>query len=210
MIDVGSFIQHSSAAIVTGICLTIITKQYAELSIMQSIACGSMCTLSNFLPDIDSPSSKPITILRGILSTCITGYLLFILPYKDFTTYFLTAISSYLVLQYVLRYILGYISVHRGMFHSIPAIVIWGCIIYNVSEESGNTFQTSITISAASGYFFHLIVDELYAMIDISGGEFKPKKSAGTALKMISSSLLGTSICYTLLGLILWFTLNNT
>ena len=96
------------------------------------------------------------------------------------------------------------------MFHSIPAIMIWSCIVYNACYSSTELNRIYLTCSAAIGYLLHLIIDELYGLIDISGGVFYPKKSSGTALKFISTSFWGTILCYTILLCLLFFSLQQT
>jgi LexA-binding, inner membrane-associated putative hydrolase len=203
---VGSFAQHASIGIISGITISAISFQFSQLHIIDSIACGALCALSNFTPDLDSPHSKPASTIKDIISTCITSYIIYVLPHIEFSVYIVIAISSFFLLQYIFSFILSRITVHRGMFHSIPAILIWSCIIYNACYSSSELNKIYLTCSAAIGYLLHLITDELYGLIDISGGAFYPKKSSGTALKFISTSFWGTILCYTILICLLWFT----
>jgi membrane-bound metal-dependent hydrolase YbcI (DUF457 family) len=76
------------------------------------------------------------------------------------------------------------LTVHRGMFHSIPAAVLCGELVY---LSAAGTQEERLLKGAAltAGYLSHLILDEVCS-IDSTGRVFKPfrlKKSFGTALK---------------------------
>ena len=206
----GSFAQHASVGIMSGLTISAISFHFSQLHIIDSIACGAICTLSNFIPDIDSQQSKPARTIKDIISTCITSYIIYTLPRIDFSVFIVIALSTFFLLQYIFTFILSRITVHRGMFHSIPAIMIWSCIVYNACYSSTELYKIYLTCSAAIGYLLHLIIDELYGLIDISGGVFYPKKSSGTALKFISTSFWGTILCYTILLCLLFFSLQQT
>jgi len=49
----------------------------------------------------------------------------------------------------------------------------------------------------------HLVLDEMYS-VDFNGVRLKLKSSSGSAVKMFSDSVSGTTICYTLLGALLY------
>ena len=77
------------------------------------------------------------------------------------------------------------LTVHRGIFHSIPMGLVISLLILSL-----NTHNTDIiSIAFMGGFLSHLILDEAYSSITISGIIIKPKKSFGTALKWFSSSV---------------------
>jgi hypothetical protein len=85
------------------------------------------------------------------------------------------------------------------MFHSIPAVVICGEIVFLVFKHLPPTPRFVLTVSAALGYLSHLILDEVYSLVNFEGLLMKPKSSLGSALNLWSNSLLATGVTYLLL-----------
>ncbi len=141
-------------------------------------------TIGGLLPDIDSNESIPLKV--GFLMLSISS---------AFIVMFAKA-SHYSIIEMVIVWILTFfffqtfllgsfkkLTVHRGVFHSIPASFMFGFIFaiilyhgFNFNAMSSWFGGFFITI----GYITHLVLDELYS-IDLFGRRLK--KSFGTALK---------------------------
>ena len=82
------------------------------------------------------------------------------------------------------------ITVHRGMFHSIPAAVLSSLItlsILNIYIDSVD-LKLLFSISVGIGYLCHLVLDELNSAVNLGGMPFVPNKSLGSALKFVSKT----------------------
>src|SRR6516165_3124807 len=98
-----------------------------------ALVAAGLTTLGGLLPDLDSDSGVPVRELFGI-SAALVPFFLFRRVYSECgqsieqTLVILAAI--YLFIRYVLSFIFKRFTVHRGMFHSVPALLIAGLAAY--------------------------------------------------------------------------------
>ncbi len=169
------------------------------------IAAG-LTTLGGLLPDLDSDSGVPVRELFGV-SAAIAPILLFdrvkSLCQQSTEQTVVVLAATYLFVRYVLAYLFKTFTVHRGMFHSIPALLIAGLATYLIYP--GGDVQRRIFLSGAVmiGFLSHLILDEIYS-VDFMGARLRLNKYAGSALKLVSKSWPATVTTYLLLGLLAW------
>lgn len=158
-----------------------------------------------FLPDMDSDSGKPFNIIFSLLAV-VGGSLLFlhILHQPPLPWYYWIALPPLAALG--IRYGIGKIfqkyTVHRGIFHSIPAALI-ATLAAPLALRSFHLNVRdlfAIAVSVGLGYLSHLILDEVYAFVNFEGLKFKPKKSLGTALSFVEESKIVTLIAYAVLA----------
>ncbi|MBL7998826.1 MAG: metal-dependent hydrolase, partial [Candidatus Kapabacteria bacterium] len=165
---------------------------------------GVVCAVSALLPDVDSPTSKPTEFVLSITSALAPGLVIQNLP-ESFRTpsgIVVAVVVSYVAIRFLFRYVLKNICVHRGMFHSIPAALIWGGVLYVSFRSSPEMVRQLVAGSAIIGYIVHLAIDEMFSLVDINGGTFQAKSSSGTALKFFSSSSFANFVCYGLLAFV--------
>ncbi len=150
--------------------------------------------IGSFLPDVDSDSGRPVQLLfmtLALISTALTGnYLLFILEIE--IPYVLVGIFlSFIVVNPLLKRIFMKFSHHRGIFHSLAALVILVLTTNSLLLLQNIPLFDAVLVSVVIGigYLSHLILDELNSIVNLSGIPFIPKKSLGTALKISTTSL---------------------
>ena len=88
----------------------------------------------------------------------------------------------YLFIRFGLAALLRKYTVHRGMFHSLPAAIIFGEVAFLLASGSVE-LRIYKAGGVALGYLIHLLLDELYS-IEWSRGRLRLKKSFGTAMKL--------------------------
>ena len=97
------------------------------------------------------------------------------------------------------------LTVHRGIFHTIPMAILFALISNIISLEMfalSDVFSLIIGFFIFWGFIVHLILDEIYS-IDVAG--LKMKKSFGTALKIFDlKNKIGSLILYILIGGLLY------
>jgi membrane-bound metal-dependent hydrolase YbcI (DUF457 family) len=94
--------------------------------------------------------------------------------------------AVYLLVRFGFARFLKMYTVHRGMFHSIPAAIIFGELAFLLA--SGDLYMRFYKAGAVLiGYLSHLILDEIYS---VEWGRRGPrlKRSFGTALKVWGST----------------------
>ncbi|MFQ3593523.1 MAG: metal-dependent hydrolase [Gemmataceae bacterium] len=160
----------------------------------------TLTTVGGLLPDLDSDSSVPSRETFGILSALTAVLLVRPILQMDFTVEQTLglAILGYFVMRYAVSALFRYLTVHRGMFHSIPAALVSGLGIYLVYPSGDFRLKLYLAGGVTLGYLSHLILDEIYA-VDFNGLAIRTNQFAGTALKFGSASWLATLFTYALL-----------
>jgi membrane-bound metal-dependent hydrolase YbcI (DUF457 family) len=171
---------------------------------------AGLTAAGGMLPDLDSDSGRPIRELFALAGAVVPLLLLPRLQQMNMapegTLAFL--VGCYVFVRYGLSWALRRITVHRGMFHSIPAMLIAGLIVYLEYGTPNRDVRILLAGGVMLGFLSHLILDELYS-VDFNGVKPRLKSSAGSAIKFFSSSFLATAVCYTILGLLLVLALTD-
>jgi hypothetical protein len=111
----------------------------------------------------------------------------------------LVAVGIYLVIRFGAAWLFKHLTVHRGMFHSIPGMLIAAEIVFLVHDCPEPAGKWVLAGGVLLGFFSHLVLDELYS-VDISGLRVRLNKAAGSALKLASRSVPATLMAWLLLG----------
>jgi len=170
--------------------------------------------IGSFLPDVDSDSGLPFYLVYGTASIVATGYVaLYVLAHPPGEEwYWLVGVPAVALFffWFVLGGIIKHFTVHRGIFHSIPATIIAGLGTLLAARHFGLTENTSVLMGSgmALGYLTHLILDELHSAVDFEGIPFISKSSLGTALKVFSNSSYVNMATYVVLTSLLYLTLS--
>jgi hypothetical protein len=168
----------------------------------------ALTIVGGLTPDLDSASGIPVRELFGLASIVAP---IFLAP-RIREELGLTAdqqLAMILVLYFFVKYglcnIFKHFTVHRGMFHSIPAMLILGFLVFLATKHS--TAQSDMmvhrivfAIVAMIGFFGHLVLDEIYS-INLDGMAISVNQFSGTAVKFIGPSMPSNIFCYSLLGL---------
>jgi hypothetical protein len=186
---------------------------YGSLSLFEwgydwgpALIAAGLTTLGGLLPDLDSDSGVPVRELFGV-SAVVAPLLLFGRVWTacnqstEQTIVVLAVI--YLFIRYVLSQIFKRFTVHRGMFHSVPALLIAGLATYLAYPSDNVRLRTFLAGAVMLGFLSHLVLDELYS-VDFMGARLHLNKYAGSAVKFVSRSWPATLTAYVLLGLLAW------
>jgi hypothetical protein len=180
---------------------------------VQGILAGRLTAIGGILPDLDSESGRPVREMFGL--TAAVAPLIFIerilqwahLP-GDKETVMALFLAMYLGIKYGLAWMIGMFSVHRGMFHSVPALVIAAEIAYLGYPRTEVKIKALMAAAVAIGFFSHLLLDEIYS-VEWSGVRIKLKKSAGSAIKFFGEGMAGNAAAYALLLGLSFLTLHD-
>src|SRR5215470_13734025 len=93
---------------------------------------GGLTAIGGMLPDLDSDSGIPVRELFGL-----AGVLIPLLLFERIRRYGLTPeqlfvllAATYLLVRFGVSEVFKRITVHRGMYHSIPAMLIAGLAVF--------------------------------------------------------------------------------
>jgi membrane-bound metal-dependent hydrolase YbcI (DUF457 family) len=89
-------------------------------------------------------------------------------------------------------------TVHRGMWHSLPAAFIAALFVFLVSASENIHPRLFKTVAVFVGFMSHILLDELWS-VEFRRGKYVFKHSFGTALKFFGESRLANVATYLLL-----------
>ena len=113
----------------------------------------------------------------------------------------LAGAAIYLTIRFGLGSLLKRYTVHRGMFHSLPAAMIFGEVAFLICHSEDLTLRCYKAGAVVVGVLSHLVLDELWS-IHFQRGRFRLKKSFGTAVKVWGDCLWANFSTYAKLGLL--------
>jgi hypothetical protein len=167
---------------------------------------AGLTTLGGLLPDLDSDSGVPVRELFS-LAAAVTPLLLFDRIHGDSLEHKVVLLGAvYLIIRYVLSSLFKHLTVHRGMFHSIPALLISGLTTYLLYPNPDARLRLYLAGGVMLGFLSHLVLDELYS-VDFTGVRPRLNRYAGSALKLASPSWVATLNTYVVLcalGFLAW------
>jgi len=170
-----------------------------------------------FLPDLDSDTSVPLKILLiifSVLGSAVAGWIVF--NQEDSSWLRLGGMSAFsgLFIYYGIGGIFKKLTNHRGIFHSIPAVLLSAMLTLTLLNQIDLDLNIKMMVSlgVGLGYLCHLILDELNSTVNLGGIPFIPNKSIGTALKLYSKNWKISLGVYVITGWLLfqnWETIMN-
>jgi hypothetical protein len=179
------FKTHISGSTIVGVGVGAAGYSYG-ISLECCLLGGGLCSVSGILPDLDSDSGIPYRESVAFISAFIP--MLLITRFQslgwDRPTIVLAASLIYIGVRFGVADIFRRYTVHRGMWHSLPAAATVACLVFVISDHQNLLLRGFWSLCALSGFLTHLILDEIYS-VDFRG--VRLKKSFGTALKVWST-----------------------
>jgi hypothetical protein len=174
---------------------------YSGFEWIHASLAGALCGVSGMLPDLDSDSGKPVKELFGLAAVAMPLLLLHRLQNSGLTPEGIILLGGglYLSIRFGAAWLFKHFTVHRGMFHSIPAAVIAAEVVFlahHCQEPRGGLVLGG---GVLIGFLSHLLLDELYS-VDAHGLKIRLNKAAGSALKFASDSVPATVMTWLILG----------
>ena len=179
---------------------------------IQGALAGWLTALGGMLPDLDSQTGRPVREMFGLVAAIaplalVNRVIAWLgLDSGSIEMVMLLIVLMYLMIKYGGQMLIGAVAVHRGMFHSLPAMIIAAEITYLVYPHESARVKLLMGGGVAIGFFSHLLLDEMYS-VQWSGVRIKVKKSAGSAIKMFGKLFVPNVITYSLLLVLSWFVL---
>src|SRR3954462_24090 len=146
---------------------------------------GALCGFAGMLPDLDSDYGVPLREAMSFAAATIPVFLVnrFESLQLSRESMIIIAIVLYLFVRFGIGTMIRKFTVHRGMFHSIPAMLTFGGITYLLTGGFPTNERYMMAGGVMGGFFSHLLLDEIYA-VEFKTGRWRTKKSFGTAMKL--------------------------
>jgi hypothetical protein len=163
---------------------------------------GGLCGIAGMMPDLDSDSGIPARETIGFAAAIVPMLLFNRLQHLGLTMEQMILVGApiYLVIRFGVGAILKEFTVHRGMFHSIPAMFIAGLVTYLLSDSTTTTVRVLKAAAVSLGYLSHLVLDEIWS-VEVTLAGSRLKSSSGTAVKFFGNRAPANVMCYGLLML---------
>jgi len=159
-----------------------------EVPIPTCVLAGGLCSVSGMLPDVDSNAGKPLRESMAFAAAVVP--MMMIDRFRQFgmssESIVLAGAAIYLVIRFVVGGLLRKYTVHRGMFHSLPAAIIAGEFAFLVASGEDVRIRAYKAGGVVLGYLSHLMLDELYS-IEWHRGRLRLKQSFGSAVKLFGT-----------------------
>ena len=194
----------------TGIAYGAAGLLYGDMPPGVCLLAGGLCSVSGMLPDLDSDSGVP---LRESLAFAAAVVPMLMVPRWRGLNFsaeamILAGALVYLLVRFGLGWFLKKYTVHRGMFHSIPAAIIATEVAFLVYAPQDVSLRYFVSFAVAAGFMSHLILDEIWS-VGVKRGQLALKKSFGTAVKFWGNSLYANFSCYGKLVLLSYLVLQD-
>jgi len=161
-----------------------------DVPLPTALLAGGLCTVSGMLPDVDSGSGRPLRESMAFAAAVVP--MMMVDRFRSLgmspELMVLAGAGVYLFIRFVLAYLLAQYTVHRGMFHSLPAAVIAGELAFLLASGDDVRLRIYKAGAVVIGYVSHLLLDELYSL-EWRRGHLTLKRSFGTAVKLYSRSV---------------------
>jgi len=148
---------------------------------------AGLCSVAGMLPDVDSDSGVPLRESLAFGSAVIPMLMLNRFEQLGLSRESMVLVGAvlYLAIRFGVGEFLRRYTVHRGMFHSVPAMLIVGLLGYLICSDNQEIVRCFKAGALMIGFFSHLALDEIYS-VDLKN--VKIKKSFGTAIKFWGES----------------------
>jgi hypothetical protein len=190
------FKTHISVSTVTGIAYGVWGYQCGA-PLETAILAGGLCSVSGMLPDLDSDSGRPVQEMSAFAAAIIP--MLMLERFEDFgwprESIVLAAAAIYAAIRFGVAEVFKRYTVHRGMWHSIPACIACGLLAFLIVAGHDLAIRTFKAGAVSLGFFSHLLLDELWSF-KLRSGRLNVKRSFGTALKFFGNNSWANASVY--------------
>jgi membrane-bound metal-dependent hydrolase YbcI (DUF457 family) len=176
------FSTHVSTGAVLGTGLGL--AGYASGLPVTTCAIGAgLCTVGSMLPDVDGDTGVPLRETIPLVAAVVPALLYGSLHAAGWNPeqVALAIGGIYVLIRFGLGEWFKHVTVHRGMWHSIPAALNCGLITLLICSGEDLVPRGFKAAALVAGFLSHLVLDELWC---IDWARFRLKRSCGTALKL--------------------------
>lgn len=201
-----NFQTHLSFGLALGAASVILTLSFGLVSDGWSFMAllAILAVVGAILPDIDSDTGVPFHVTFGSLAITAGGLALWyaLRNYPgDYRWIAGLPLGAVFFVWIILGAIFKKLTHHRGMVHSIPAMVLAGLATFSLASmlNFADWEAFLLGLAMALGFTLHLVLDEVFAAVNFHGTPFIPNKALGSALKLASNSAGANAVVYIIL-----------
>jgi hypothetical protein len=200
--------EHVTVSGLLGIAYASASVFMFGFSLVQATIAAVLTWISGMLPDLDSESGRPVRELFTLTAALAPIFLMqhvYAMGVQG-DRIMLFSLVLYGIARYGGAFLLAKLTVHRGMFHSIPALLIAAEVTFLAYHSHDIRVRTLMGVGVGLGFLSHLVLDEMYS-VQWDGVKVRLAKSAGSALKFFGSDALPNGVAFGLLLCLTYATL---
>lgn len=158
---------------------------------------GGLCSVAGMLPDLDSDSGRPVQEMSAFAAAVVPLLMLERFETLGWSreTMALAGAAIYLAVRFGVAELFKRYTVHRGMWHSLPACAACGLLAFLIVSGQDLLVRAYKASAVSLGFFSHLVLDELWSF-QLRNGRLNVKRSLGTALKCFSRDRRANLVVY--------------
>jgi len=206
-----NFKTHISTSTMLGIGYGVGAYFLWDVEASHCIVAAGLCSLAGMLPDLDSDNGVPVRETLCFLAAIVPALMIerFHAMGLHQEQVVLACAAIYVGIRFGVGKIFRKYTVHRGMWHSIPAAAIAGLATFLVCMCPEFEVRLFKAWAVVLGFLSHLILDEIYA-VDLNNRRVpRLKKSFGTALKFFGKSAWGNLTTYAKLAALVFIVMSD-
>ena len=160
-----------------------------------SLLATGLCSVSGMLPDLDSDSGIPVREMFSFSAAVIPLLMIDRFEHLHMSQELMVLVGGliYLFVRFVVARWFKQYTVHRGMWHSIPAAFVALLLAFLICSCEDIYLRAFKSFAVFLGFVSHLVLDEIYSF-EIRQGKLRIKNSFGTALKFWSKKGLWPNV----------------
>ncbi len=191
------FKTHITTSTVLGVGLGSAAYVGFGVPLDQCVLAAGLCSVSGMLPDVDSDNGVPLRESLAFGAAVVPMLLLDRMRHMGLSadTMVLVAAGIYVVVRFGFGELLRRYTVHRGMFHSLPAAAIFAELAFLMCDCPDMSLRLFKAGAVTAGFLSHLVLDEIWS-IQVKGVRVRVKRSFGTALKLWGDNAWANLSCY--------------
>ena len=189
-IPMANFKAHIATSSLLGIGYGGAAYGFFDVPLSTCILAGGLCGVSGMVPDVDSNAGVPLRESTAFAAAVVP--MMMIDRFGQFGLspewIVLARATVYLFIRFGLAALVRRWTVHRGMFHSLPAALVAGGLAFLLASGEDVWLRYYKAGGVVIGYLSHLLLDELCS-IEWHRGRLRLKRSMGSCLKIFSHKL---------------------
>jgi membrane-bound metal-dependent hydrolase YbcI (DUF457 family) len=165
-----------------------------QFPLSSCLVAGGLCSLAGMLPDLDSDSGVPVREVAALTAALVPALMIprFEQLGMDCEQFVLTTAIMYLAVRFGLGGLFKGYTVHRGMWHSLPAAAITGLVTFLLVSGDELPIRLFKSITVMLGFLSHLVLDEV-SSVQVRRGRLRIRP-LGTALKLWTTHSLWANV----------------
>lgn len=200
------FRTHVTTSTVLGVAYCGVGYGFLNMSAPSSLLAGGLCGIAGMLPDLDSEPGVPLKESVGFAAAVVPMLLVHRFQAWGWPPEIivLAGAAIYFSIRFGLYRLLQWYTVHRGMFHSLPAALIAAELAFLLCTGASEKIRLYKAVAVFLGYMSHLVLDEFFS-VEFTRGRWQVKKSFGSAIKLFGDSFGPNIATYMKLAVLSYF-----